>query len=112
VLLNLEIMRTLLDKFHRLLVPRKDPATIKREFGLPDNIDLQFRITDDGWFAVVAPELPGLVTQARSQQELIEMVNDAILSYFDVPKSAGDIVYNKIKLGNNVIQYEGQLQTA
>ncbi len=102
----------MLDKFYRLVVPGKDPASIKREFGLPEKIDLRFRVTDDGWFVVVSPDLPGLVTQAQSQQELIEMVNDAVLTYFDVPKSAGDMVYNRIKLGDKVIEYEGQLQTA
>lgn len=105
-------MNNILDRFYRLVIPQKDPATIKREFGLPNEINFKFRLTEDGWFVVVSPDLPGLITQAKSQQELIEMVNDAVLTYFDVPKSAGDMVYNRLSLGDKVIQYEGQLQTA
>ena len=102
------------DIFHtifRALYPHKEANAIKREYNLPAELKLKVRLYEDGWFVVTSPDLPGLVTQARNYQELIEMVNDAVLTYFDVPKRKADIVYNKFNIGNQVIQYEGQLQT-
>ena len=41
--------------------------------------------TSDGFFAEVK-ELPHCHTQAKTFHELVEMVNDAVLTYFDVPE--------------------------
>ena len=57
------------------------------------------------------PDQPGLVTEANSRQGLLEMVNDALLTYYDVPRRKADIVYDRLNVGNEVIQYQGQLQT-
>jgi predicted RNase H-like HicB family nuclease len=65
----------------------------------------------NGWLTVSSPQLPGLVTQAQSQSELVEMVNDAVLTYYGVPKREADIVYDKFNLGDQVIQYQAKLQT-
>lgn len=64
----------------------------------------------DGWFCASSPDLPGLVTQARSQKELVEMVNDAVLCYFDVPRREADIIYDKIIFGGQTVSYDGELQ--
>ena len=77
----------------------------------PIKLTFRYKISADGWFVVTSPDLPGLVTQARSQSELIEMVNDAVLTYFDVPKTKADIVYDQFNLGGELVQYQGQLQT-
>ena len=39
------------------------------------------------------------------------MLNDAILTYFDVPKREADVVYDRVTVGDQVIQYRAQLQT-
>ena len=104
-------MRELFNKVFRIVFPHQDPAFIKRKYGIPDTISLNIRLTQDGWFVVTSPELPGLVTQAKNQEELIEMVNDAVLSYFNVPKREADIVYDQFNIGNQTIQYSGQLRT-
>src|SRR5215207_9460176 len=100
-----------LNKLYRLVVPAKDPAVIKKQYRLPESLNLDFKFSQKGWFVVTSPDLPGFVTEAKSKDELIEMVNDAVLTYFDVPKASGDIVYNQLKLGNETIQYHGQLVT-
>ncbi|MEK7496849.1 MAG: hypothetical protein AAB657_03000 [Patescibacteria group bacterium] len=104
-------MKDVWQTIFRAVYPHQDPVSIKREYGLPNQINLQVQISADGWFVVTSPDLPGLVTQARSQSELIEMVNDAVLTYFDVPKTKADIVYDQFNLGGELVQYQGQLQT-
>lgn len=103
-------MHTILHQFLRMLYPHADPAAVRREYGLPEQISLNVRLTEEGWFVATSPELPGLVTQARSQQELIAMVNDAALTYFDVPKRKADVVYDRLNLQGKVIHYQATLQ--
>lgn len=101
-------------KIYRLFFPPKTPAEIKEKYNIPDNINLQIKFTEEGWFVITSPELPGLITQGRKGNELLDMLNDAILTYFDVPKREGDIVMNTINIdGYGVIRYsqKEQLQT-
>jgi len=95
----------------RVLFPQQHPSDIKKRYHLPEALNLHIKLGTNGWFIVTSPDLPGLVTQAKSQEELIEMVNDAVLTYFDVPKRAADIVYNQLNLGNQLIEYKGKLAT-
>ncbi len=78
---------------------------------MPESINFTIRLTPDGWFVVKVPELPGLITEANNHQGLLEMMNDALLTYYDVPRKEADIVYDRINVGNQVIQYQGKLQT-
>lgn len=85
-----------LHKAFRVLFPQKDAISIKREYHLPNSLNLTFKLSPDGWFVVTSSDLPGFITQAKSQDELVEMINDAVLTYFDVPRRAADIVYDRI----------------
>lgn len=104
-------MNSLFQSILRAIYPHKDPVWIKREYNIPDTIKLSVHLTQEGYFIVTSPDLPGLVTEARNHQEMIEMVNDAVLTYFDVPKREADIVYDQFSIGNQLIRYEGKLQT-
>lgn len=100
------------DLFYRLfrwVFPHKPSAEVLRKYNIPVNISLQIQLTPDGWFCATAKELPGLITQAKSQQELVVMINDAVLTYFDVPRREADIIYDRITVGEKTIQYEGKL---
>lgn len=100
------------NKIYRLFYPAKHPLDIKREHNIPDNIRLDIKL-EDGWFIVTSPDLPGMVTQARNTQELLDMVNDAVLTYFDVSRREGDIVYDEINIeGHGSIRYENKYQAA
>ena len=79
-----------------MLSNKKSPATIRIKHNIPEAIKLSIEITHDGWFLVRSPELPGLITQARDAKELLEMVNDAILTYFDVPEKEADKIFDQI----------------
>jgi len=100
-------------KIFRALYPARNPEELFREYNVPRTLNLQIRLTQDGWFVATVPELPGLITQAQSQHELLDMVNDAVLTYFDIPKRQADIIYNQLNIpGIPTIQYEAQLRTA
>ncbi len=103
-------MKTIFHSIFRTLYPHQAPEAVKQQYGLPETLNLTVRFKD-GWFVVTSSELPGLVTEARSHDELVEMVNDAVLTYFDVPRRQADIIYNQFTLGDEVVQYHGQLQT-
>jgi predicted RNase H-like HicB family nuclease len=61
------------------------PHQIRYDYQIP--YDLKFNITQDekGWYVIKCKDLPGLVTQAKDQREVNKVINDAILTYFDVP---------------------------
>jgi hypothetical protein len=104
-------MREALWRLYRAVRPAGGPAEIKQRYGLPSDIALQVRVLPNGWLAVSSPQLPGLVTQAQSQSELVEMVNDAVLTYYGVPRREADIIYDRFDLGDQLIQYQAKLQT-
>lgn len=77
---------------------KENPQVIKAKYNIPSEIKLSIEITSDGWFLVTSPELPGFVTQARNAKELLEMVNDGILTYFDVPKREAKEIFDVINI--------------
>lgn len=87
-------------------------AEIRRRHNLPETLNLSFRITPDGWFAVSSPDLPGFVTQARSREELLSALNDAVLTYFDVPQHCGGVVYDQLNIGGKVVTFDGALKVS
>lgn len=92
----------------RFFSPKRDNTeAVKAKYGIPDQIRLSIETTSDGWFLVTSKELPGLITQARDAKELMEMVDDAILTYFNVPRREACDVFNKIFIeGHGVILSE------
>jgi len=105
-------IRQILDRTYRYFVVQKNPVEIKRKYGIPDKLDWTIEITPDGWFIAECKEFPGIFTQAHSKKELLDMVNDAVLTYFGVPKRESDFIFNEFRMANNeVIRYDAQLQT-
>jgi len=51
----------------------------------PSTIQVRIQQTEDGYFAKVVNLDGNVVTEAKTGQELFEMVNDAIYEYLDVP---------------------------
>ena len=43
-------------------------------------------------------ELPGLITEAKNGKDLLEKFNDAVLTYYDVPKKEGDLGHNQLNI--------------
>lgn len=81
----------------RLLWPQKDPHFIKEKYNIPDTIGWDIQLNKDGLVAT-SKDLPGLVTNANNPEELLEMINDAVLEYFDVPKFDSDYVFDRLNL--------------
>jgi predicted RNase H-like HicB family nuclease len=74
------------------------PHQIRYKYGIPENIKLEIKLKKNGWYVVKSPDLPGLMTQARNPKKLYEMINDAVLTYYDVPNKEGSEVFNQIKI--------------
>lgn len=102
----------MLNTLFRFFFPAKHPEEIKQKYHLPNSISLNIEMTKDGWYLAESPDVPGLFTQAHSQEELLAMVNDAVLTYFDVPKREGDYVYDHLQIGDEVVRYRAELKTA
>ena len=71
---------------------------LKEKYNLPSKVSLNIRLDDSGFFIVTSEDLPGLITEARDNKELIENINDAILTYFDVPKKYADIIFDTVNI--------------
>lgn len=84
-------------KLFRALFPSHHPADIIREYHIPSQIRFDFQ-SKDGWIIATSDDLPGFVTEARNPKELLEMINDGILTYFDVPRRVGDVVHNQMTI--------------
>ena len=84
-------------RLFRFFFPQKDPAYIKRTHSIPDKIDWDIQLNQHGLVAT-AKSLPGLVTHANSPEELLEMMNDAVLEYFNVSKFDSDYIFDTLNL--------------
>jgi len=81
----------------RLFFPQKDPGYITKKYNIPDKIDWEIQLNRYGLVAV-SKSLPGLVTNASNPEELLEMMNDAVLEYFNVSKFDSDYVFDTLNL--------------
>jgi len=53
---------------------------------IPDSLDVKIRESKDGGYWVEISNLSGCMTQVDKGEELFEMVNDAVLTYFEIPQ--------------------------
>ncbi|OGH64930.1 MAG: hypothetical protein A2821_00435 [Candidatus Magasanikbacteria bacterium RIFCSPHIGHO2_01_FULL_41_23] len=56
-------------------------------YKLPEFFLFQIEKTPEGWFVATSTDLPGLITEGKDKQELLYMIEDALLTYFDVPNN-------------------------
>lgn len=100
----------MLNKLFRLVFPARHPADIARDYNIPRQIRFKFQ-SKNGWIIATSDDLPGFITEARNPQELLEMLNDGILTYFDVPRRVGDVVHNQMTIdGYGTVSLNEQLQ--
>lgn len=73
--------------FKKLLgYDRVDPDVLfALEWKRPDSIKVLIKKTDNGYFAKVVSLDGNVVTQAGTGIKLVEMVNDAIYDYLEIP---------------------------
>lgn len=62
-----------------------DKLFLKDKYRLPDSIKVQLIKSKGSGYTIILPEYSGLVTYAEDVSELISVVNDAVLTYFEVP---------------------------
>lgn len=85
-------------RLFRYFFPERHPIEIKREYNIPEKVNFSVARKKSGWFVVTSPDLPGLISQCENLDELLDVYNDAILTYFDVPKRESDYVFNELNL--------------
>ena len=88
----------MLNKIFRLFYPHKGFDYIYQKYNIPRSINFKFEIKTGGWFVAPSPDLPGLITEAKNPNDLLVMLNDAILTYYDVPRRDADYIHNSLKL--------------
>jgi len=69
---------------------------LQRKYNLPDKLKVQVTKSKKGGLTAILADYPGCITYADSPSELIESLNDAILTYFEVPRNeamGADFVY-------------------
>ncbi|MCG2697596.1 hypothetical protein L6307_00650 [Candidatus Parcubacteria bacterium] len=100
--------------FSRWFFPESDPSEIRRKYGIPEKINFNISRKSNGWFVITSPDLPGLISQCKKLDDgLIETCNDAVLTYFDVPKRESDYVFDELNLhGVGQLKLKGSKQYA
>lgn len=100
------------NSIYRFFYPAKSSIDIRKKYNIPDKINFKVRFKND-YIILTSSDYPGLITQAKTPKELLDMFNDAILTYYDVPKREGDVVLEKINIeGIGTIKYEDIKQVA
>ena len=65
---------------------KKIEELIKYQAKFPDKLEVQITKSDDFGYAIKILNLPGCFTQVENAEELLIMVNDAVYTYFDIPR--------------------------
>lgn len=60
----------------------------------PKEIAVRMHRSEDGGFFAEILTFPGIITEAETFSELIEMVNDSVITYFEVPEKYAPFVAN------------------
>ncbi len=87
----------MLNKIFRFFYPALSGHQIIRQYNIPPEIRFKL-VTKNGWTVATSESMPGFITEARNPEELLEMLNDAILTYYDVPRRVGDVVHETMTL--------------
>lgn len=100
------------NKLLRLIYPAQQPIDLARNYNIPHQMRFNFQ-TKNGTIIATSDDLPGFVTEAKDAKELFEMINDGILTYFDVPRRVGDIVHDHMTIdGYGTVSLGEQRQLA
>ena len=62
-------------------------TSLKDKYKLPDKLKVLIIKSKSGGLTAKLVDYPGCITHAQSMGELIENLNDAILTYFEVPRN-------------------------
>ena len=65
---------------------KSEQEYIKYSMILPHKLSVEIYRVEEGGFWAKIKEMPGCNTQGDNFFDLLEMINDAIFTYFDVPK--------------------------
>lgn len=56
------------------------------KYKFPNTLSVSIKPSEDGGYIVSVNDLKGCITQAENGKELLEMVNNALYTYFEIPR--------------------------
>ena len=74
------------------LTQRNEQEVRRFRDALPRQIEVRVRRSEDGGFVATVTSLSGVHTEGETFSELIDMVNDAVYSYHDIPENLRSFV--------------------
>lgn len=66
-------------------MPKREKELIKYLMILPRKLEVEIHPAEEGGYWAKVKGLPGCVTQGENFFDLVEMINDAVFTYFEVP---------------------------
>ena len=89
--------------YYILLFAMKKDIIMKTltKYNIPKNFGFRIHKAEEGGYWLDSKDLPGLYTQGDTLSELFENLEDAVLTYFDVPRSKAKKVYGFINIDVN-----------
>lgn len=89
---------------YRFFFPPKDPQEVLRKYNIPQKVGWKIQMKKEGLVAT-SDDFPGLVTNAKTPEALLEMINDAVLEYYDIPKRESDFIFDELDLAGQGVVY-------
>lgn len=68
------------------LTQKEKEKIMKLRSQFPRRLDISIHCCEEGGFAAIINNLPGCITEGDTFSELIEMINDCVYTYFDIPQ--------------------------
>lgn len=99
----------------RIFTGRSDSTFVKEEVldRLPTSIKVRFTsefdADDNPIIFISSPDYEGIISEARTYPEAIDNAQDAILTYFDVPRDCASLIeFDVIDAAQSTMDIEGQ----
>lgn len=73
------------------------------KYQIPKEVNFSISPVEGGGFIATFPDLPGCATQGEDFSDLLENVNDAVLTYFDVPRKEAYNVFHELRINGQVV---------
>ena len=72
-----------------------------------ENLTAIYEHTEDGWWIVSVPEIPGAVSQGRTREEAREMIKDAVRMLLEVRREDAKRETEGIRKNNSESKQQG-----
>ena len=85
------------------LTQKEKEKIMKLRAQFPQRLNISVHCCEEGGFAAKINNLPGCITEGDTFIELIEMINDCVYTYFDIPLKYYAHMPAYIRLYSNIL---------